>query len=141
MSAITGNTTESKAVRYAATEGKKAGSQYVGTISTLTDQLETNNQQVLDLQMKLNKALESLKLKGVCQWDDPPALKLDESDSNAGLICIEFSINDEDDDDPIVVNVRNKPITLDEDYEAEFVLGTMKDNPHIDTPPFISHSD
>jgi len=67
MSAITGNTTESKAVRYAAAEGKKVTSQYFGTTHTLTDQLETNNKQVLDLQMKLNKALESLELKGVRQ--------------------------------------------------------------------------
>ena len=61
ISALTGETRESKAKAYAAEELKKVATQYVGTISNLTSKLEGSTNAVADLEARLAHALRQLK--------------------------------------------------------------------------------
>ena len=61
VSALTGETRESKAKACAAVESRKVVVQYVGTIYNLKYKLYDNERKVLEIQMKLDQALKALE--------------------------------------------------------------------------------
>ena len=126
LSALTGETRESKAKAYAAVETKKVSLQYVDTINQLNGKHEA---QVDDLQAQLDAALRTLKnSKGVDKLEvdsvsnaksvDPDDNEKDEclnkewKDSMSGL-----SLSSSDDEEPIIVGVRNRKKKKKEEQE------------------------
>ena len=61
ISALTGETRESKAKAYVAEVSKKVASQYVGTITTMSSKLASNDDKMEAMEKKLELAMASLK--------------------------------------------------------------------------------
>ena len=92
VSALTGETRESKAKAYAAEESKKVAAQYIGTIATLNTKFKDSDKKVENLQSQLELALKALadataKFTLDPQVNEGSALSSDLSRSSDELKC------------------------------------------------------
>ena len=127
MSILTGNTTESKAVAYAAKETKKVASQYINTINDINGKHE---EQVGDLQAKLDAALLQLNLSK--NTDSKTMINEGIKDTNTDEDS--YNSSDEEDNKSVIVQTDNDDTSMSglslssDDGDTAIVVGVRKAN-------------
>ena len=122
VSALTGETRESKAKAYAAEESKKIAAQYVGTISALNSKFKESDKKVETLQSDLATALKALaaatsKFNLGSEERENSGLSSDLSRSSAGVDFIDKSRSSMD------LSSENEDV--DDDDVSDQIPGTL----------------